>query len=101
MSAAFVRPFLWMTLLMFVTISIGDVWRSLRKQPPPRPRPEWSKRISQPVASAILCVFIALLFYCAWPSPELLGLFVGAFLTLPVKGLIRRIQKRTGAATEL
>jgi hypothetical protein len=97
MNSAFAGQFLSTTALMFVAMSIGDVWHALRKQPPPRPRPEWSKRIPQPVVWVILCAVPALIIYWDWPSPEGWGFIAGAFLSMPVKSLIGFIRKRAAA----
>lgn len=91
MNSTFIKPFLSTALLMFVAMSIADIWSAFRKKPSSA-QPKKFKRISQPIATAILVAVIALLLYWAWPSPEDLGLFAGAFLTIPVNALIRRIR---------
>jgi hypothetical protein len=88
-----IREFLWETLRTLVLVSPISVWNALRKVQP-RPRPEWAKRIPQPVASVILFVLIAMMIYWAWPSPNMLGIMVGLFLTIPLERLVMLVNKR-------
>ena len=91
MNAPFIREFLSATLWTLVGISLFSVGNALRKVQP-RQRPEWAKRISQPVAAVILFAVVAAEIYWWW-SPSGLGTMAGIFLTIPLERFVMLVKR--------